>query len=139
MKPSASSSAPPDDITFFIDEALGKKILPEALRSVGEKVEILTDHFPQGTEDYIWLSVVGPRGWVVVTKDSKIRYRHLEIEALKNSGARVILYASTNQSGQNIADGLLAALDRIKAYVAVTSPPFILKFYSDGSVQPYFP
>ena len=62
----------------------------------GLAVEIHDEHFPRDEDDSVWLSAVGERGWVVLTKDQRLRYRPLEIAALRSSGARVfILVAGT--------------------------------------------
>jgi hypothetical protein len=45
-------------------------------------VEVHDDHFAPDAPDAVWLRVVGERGWVVLTKDERIRRRPLEREAL---------------------------------------------------------
>jgi hypothetical protein len=48
--------------------AIGRRLAAEGLR-----VELHDDHFPQGTPDVVWLTEVGKRGWIVLTKDTRIR------------------------------------------------------------------
>jgi hypothetical protein len=36
------------------------------------RVEVHDDHFLTGADDADWLQIVGPRGWVVLTKDERI-------------------------------------------------------------------
>lgn len=80
-------SRPPDDEpTFFIDRSLGSRDVPEALRAAGARVEVHDDHFDQDAEDAIWLPEVGGRGWLVLTKDIRIRRHPLELSALMNAG-----------------------------------------------------
>ena len=45
-------------------------------------MEIHDDHFAPDTPDTVWLAEVGARGWVVLTKDSRIRRHPLELQAL---------------------------------------------------------
>ena len=45
---------------------------------VGESVEIHDDHFAPDAKDEVWLVEVGKRGWIVLTKDDRIRYRVTE-------------------------------------------------------------
>lgn len=59
--------------TFFVDRSLGARDVPEALRSAGVLVEVHDDHFAPDTPDIVWLAEVGARGWIVLTKDSRIR------------------------------------------------------------------
>jgi predicted nuclease of predicted toxin-antitoxin system len=46
---------------------------------------------------------VGTNGWVVLTKDQKLRYRPLEIAALRASKARVFVLTAGNLRGAEIA------------------------------------
>jgi hypothetical protein len=56
--------------------------VPDALRGAGLDVRVHDDLFPQGTEDVIWLRDAGAHGWVVLTRDDRIRYNQLEKEAV---------------------------------------------------------
>jgi len=62
-RPSAASSGskPPEPLVFFIDRSLGRKIVAQALREVGETVEIHDDHFAPDAKDEVWLVEVGSR------------------------------------------------------------------------------
>ena len=73
----SSGSKPPEPSVFFIDRSLGKKIVAQALRDIGETVEIHDDHFAPDAKDEDWLVEVGKRGWIVLTKDDRIRYEPL--------------------------------------------------------------
>src|SRR5437762_7503378 len=95
----ASSPSPPNRLVFFTDANLGRRVVPEALRGAGEEVRVHDGCFPPGTQDHIWLRAVGRSGWVVLTKDSRIRYRRNEMEALLSSGARSFVLVSSNLPG----------------------------------------
>ena len=84
------------EITFFIDWSIGQRAVPEALRSVGATVETHLDHFPPETPDVEWLTEVSQRGWVVLTKDTKIRSRPLEVQAIASAGGKVFILVSGN-------------------------------------------
>ncbi|MBW4455646.1 MAG: hypothetical protein KME55_24705 [Nostoc indistinguendum CM1-VF10] len=51
-----------DKPIFFIDRALGKKYVADALRSVGANVEVHADHFSPDALDIEWLPEVSCRG-----------------------------------------------------------------------------
>lgn len=70
-KPSVAK--PPDGTIFFIDRSLGVEPIRTELRNAGLQVEIHDDHFARDAEDRDWLRVVGARGWVVLTKDQRLR------------------------------------------------------------------
>lgn len=74
-KPSAAK--PPDETVFFIDRSLGIDPLRTELIKAGLVVETHDTHFARDEEDRVWLRAVGERGWVVLTKDQKLRYRPL--------------------------------------------------------------
>lgn len=73
---------PVTGLVFFIDRSLGRRYVAQALRDAGAKVEIHDDHFPQTTSDVDWLTEVGKRGWVVLSKDERIRRNRIERGAL---------------------------------------------------------
>jgi hypothetical protein len=52
--------------------------VPEALRAAGVAIRVHDELFPQGTEDVVWLREAGVNGWVVITRDDRIRYNQLE-------------------------------------------------------------
>jgi hypothetical protein len=60
--------------TFFVDRCLGKSV-GIALQQAGLRVEFHADHFADDADDATWISVVGQRGWIVLTKDKAIRTR----------------------------------------------------------------
>jgi len=110
-KPSAAR--PPDGTVFFIDRSLCVEPIRTELINAGLAVEIHDDHFARDEEDRIWLQTVGARGWVVLTKDQRLRYRPLEIGALRASKARVFVLTAGNLRGSEIAAAFLAALPRM--------------------------
>jgi hypothetical protein len=77
-----SAAKLPDGTVFFIDRSLGIEPLRTELTKFGLLVEIHDDHFARDEEDRVWLRTVSERNWVVLTKDQRLRYRPLEIEAL---------------------------------------------------------
>ena len=83
-----SDAKPPDGSVFFIDRSLGIDPLRIQLTRAGLTVVIHDDHFARDEEDRIWLKAVGERGWIVLTKDQRLRYRPLEVAALRSGGLR---------------------------------------------------
>src|SRR5207249_11200287 len=108
-----SAAKPPDETVFFIDRSLGIDRIRTELIRVGLAAEIHDDHFARDEEDRVWLRTVGERGWVVLTKDQRLRYRPLEIGALRASHARVFVLTAGNLRGSEIAAVFLAALPRM--------------------------
>ena len=132
-KPSAAK--PPDGTVFFIDRSLGVEPIRTALSNSGLDVKIHDDHFPRDEEDRVWLQTVGDRGWVVLTKDQRLRYRPLEIGALRASNARVFVLTAGNLRGSEIAAVFLAALPRICRVLHSRPGPFVARVSQSGHVK----
>src|SRR5205085_11068593 len=94
------------------------------------------EHFPRNTPDEIWLTEVGRRGWVVLTKDKHIRYRSNEIAALLSANVRAfILTTKGDLTGAEMAQIFIKALSRIKRMATKTPPPFIARVQRDSTVE----
>jgi predicted nuclease of predicted toxin-antitoxin system len=129
-----SAAKPPDGTVFFIDRSLGVEPIRQDLVNSGLAVEIHDDHFARDEEDRIWLQAVGKRGWVVLTKDQRLRNRPLEIGALRASNARVFVLTAGNLRGGQIAAVFLAALPRIFITLHSRPGPFIARVSQSGRV-----
>jgi predicted nuclease of predicted toxin-antitoxin system len=131
-KPSAAK--PPEETVFFIDRSLGVEPIRTELINAGLTVEIHDDHFARDEEDRVWLRTVGGRGWVVLTKDQKLRYRPLEIAALRASEARVFVLTAGNLRGSEIAAVFLSALPRTSRVLHNLPGPFVARVSRSGHV-----
>ncbi len=131
-KPSAAK--PPDGTVFFIDRSLGVEPVRTELVKSGLKVEIHDEHFARDEEDRIWLRTVGERGWVVLTKDQRLRYRPLEIAALRAGKSRVFVLTAGNLRGIEIAAVFLAALPRICKVLLSLPGPFVARISRSGHI-----
>ena len=129
-----SAAKPPDGTVFFIDRSLGVEPLRAELIKCGLVVEIHDDHFARAEEDRIWLRTIGERGWVVLTKDQRLRYRPLEIAALRASNARVFVLTAGNLRGIEIAAVFVKALPRIHRVLSSTPGPFLARVSQSAAV-----
>lgn len=132
----ANLPSPHKPSVFFIDRSLGRKIIAGALRKAGEDVQVHDDHFPPDARDEEWLAEIGKRGWIALSKDTRIRYRANELKALR--AAKVcafVLTARGDLQGKEIAAIFVKALPAMKRLVAKTRPPFIAHVSRDGSVR----
>src|SRR5262245_33850140 len=87
-------SKQPRDLVFFTDKNLGLATVPNALRAVGEKVELKTDHFDQDAPDTEWVPKVGARGWIILSADKELKHNLIEIVALLKSGTHSFILTS---------------------------------------------
>ena len=91
-------------------------------------------HFVPGTEDTEWLPLVGERGWVLLTKDKRIRYNELEKAAVRQHKIREFYFSSGNFSGAEMAEMLIASLRDMVRVFRRYDPPFIAGVSKSGRV-----
>jgi predicted nuclease of predicted toxin-antitoxin system len=129
-----SAAKPPEGTVFFLDRSLGVEPIRTELINLGLFVEIHDDHFPRDEEDRVWLQAVGERDWVVLTKDQKLRYRPLEIAALRASNARVFVLTAGNLRGSEVAVIFVHALTRICSILQSQAGPFVARISKSGQI-----
>jgi predicted nuclease of predicted toxin-antitoxin system len=125
----------PKQVVFFVDRCLGKKQVPETLRSTGITVELHDDHFAKDAQDTDWLPQVGAKGWIVLTKDERIGKRTLEKIAVAQAGVKMFVLVSQSLSGVDMANAFKQAIKAIQTFVKDNPAPFIAKVYRDGRVE----
>jgi predicted nuclease of predicted toxin-antitoxin system len=107
----------------------------DALRQAGAAVQVHDDHFPQDARDVVWLQEVGRRGWIVLTKDARIRYRLHERTALLHAGVRTFVLVRQNLSGSAMAAAFVNALPAMQRFVERHQAPFIARVTQTGNVS----
>lgn len=124
---------------LFFDRNIGKR-LPQALLHLrppcgvefhlGQKQAFAAD-----APDDEWLSVVGARGWVVVTHDAKFHRVPIELAAIRQHRIGVFYLAGAELPTWERARIFFRAFDRIAQMVATTTPPFIFRVDSHGRLR----
>jgi uncharacterized protein with PIN domain len=104
------------------------------LRAAGLNVLVHDDHFAQNAPDPEWLTAAGDNGWIIITRDERIRYRIAEKQAIRRAKARAfVLAAHGDLRAEFLAEIFLKALPRVREIVAKTRPPFLAKIWRNGS------
>lgn len=122
-------------LSVFLDRSLGREPLREQLIALGLRVELHDDHFARDERDEIWLAQVARRGWVVLTKDARIRYRPLERSALRESGARVFVLTAGNLGREDIARAFVEAVPRMRKVLKKANSGFVAHVTAAGHVR----
>jgi predicted nuclease of predicted toxin-antitoxin system len=130
---------PPEELVIFIDRSLGKQIIASALRIAGHRVEVHDDNFPPDATDQVWLSEVSRRGWVVFTKDKRIRYRAPELAAVRATKAKVFTLTAGSIQAQEMANIFIRAMPKIRAFLTTQRAPFIVSISRSGSIFRVYP
>ena len=98
-------------------------------------MEIHDDHFPITAVDADLLPAMANRGWVFLTQDGRIRYRPVEIGALREAGLAAFVVSSGNLSADDTVAVLERARRRIKRALESQPRPFVARIAKDGSVR----
>lgn len=123
---------------LFLDRSLGRKKVPAELRAAGLRLLTLAEHYgipaDERVPDEEWLKLVGERGWVAFTKDTRLRYNRAEKQALQDYGVRCFGLTGKNLRAHELAKRFLQNLPAITR--ACTKPgPFVYAVHSDRIEQ----
>lgn len=121
----------PEPFTFYVDECLGRHVIPNAVRGAlldGERVEMRAP----GTPDEAWLTEAGDR-WICLTRDRALMRRPNELGAICTAGAGVALLPQS--SGPDQARAIVAALPVIRRVARTQDLAFIVRLEREGSIM----
>ena|GEM_PF-1237716 len=122
----------PEPFVFFVDECLGRHVVPDALRDAvepDERVELRA----QGTLDLDWIPAADAGGWVCFTKDHALRRRPNELAALLAGSLAVFLIGEA--SGREHALRIVRALPVVRRVLRSRDIPLIARIEDDGGVS----
>ena len=105
-----------------------------ALRAAGASVEVHDEHFPPDAADEHWLRLVGQHGWVVLTKDQRIRQRTTELAALARADVRAFVLTAGELRGSEMGAVFARALPRMSRLAERQPPPFVARVSRSGAV-----
>lgn len=123
----------PDPPTYFIDASLGPTVA-RALREAGAIAIYHHERFPEATEDEVWLTEAGAMGWVVLTKDSRLRYEPNVRNAFLRAKAKVFCLVAGNITATEMGSAFATALPRIDRFVREHDGPFIANVNVGGAL-----
>ena len=123
---------------FFLDRSLGR-ITASRLRDAGYDVHLIADHYPDDATDVAdqeWIAEGCSRGWVLLTKDKRIRYRAAELEALHEGHLFCLVGGNLDIDGMSQA--FLNAIPKIER-VAQEEPIGFWHVYRNGQIKRMWP
>ncbi len=115
--------------------------MPDRLRQVHPVVHAHDDLFPQDTDDEVWLRESARNGWIVLTRDDRIRYRPGEQRAIVEAGvACFCLNPTKGMTATEWAEALVTALPKILEMAAFEKRSGYIKGVNrQGRVRHLFP
>jgi hypothetical protein len=78
--------------------------------------------------DEEWLEVVGRRGWVALTHDTRIRYKPNQLEKVIQHNVRLLVLVG-KATFPDLARSFVATYSRIDAFLQRNPAPLIAKVY----------
>ena len=121
---------------IFIDRSIPRSVADELRRASDEPVIYLDERFPPGTPDREWLAAAGREGWLVISRDKRIRRRPGERQAiLANDVGCFILGWRKNLTREEYVDVLVRSLHEMRALFAETPRPFIYVMNAAGVMR----
>ena len=102
------------------------------MRSAGANVEHAGSAFASSTEDHVWLEGCGKRGWIVLNRDERIRYRRLEIEALRDHGVAAFCFTGGNVTARETAEIIVPLMQKFVNMAVSERKPFLYTFGRSG-------
>jgi hypothetical protein len=133
-------SSNPPQLEIFCDRSLGRRKVPDRLRQIHPAVLAHDDLFPQDVDDEVWLRAAGERGWIVLTKDERIRYRPGEQRAIVEAGVRCFcLHPTKGMTGDDMAEVLARALPRILRIAAADAGGYVKVVNRTGRIRDVYP
>lgn len=115
------------DYTFFTDRDLGEQF-PKILLDAGLRVEKHDDHFSDITQDIVWLSEIGQKGWIALSHNKRMRKNSFEVSVLMESNVReFILIGHTKHS--ELAINFVNTRFKVLNFLNKYNEPFMAKIY----------
>jgi len=122
-------------LIFFVDRSLGEIDVPTVLRNAGATVAVHSDLFPDDAPDRLWLTECGRRGYIVLTKDHRIRTHELERRAIIRHNVRAFFLVPRRLTGKQNGAVFAKALEKMRRFCAGNKPPFIAFVYANSTVK----
>ena len=111
----------------------------DGLDAAQVRYKLHCDLFDPGTEDAVWIPVVGEHGWLIVTTDDHIRRRALEKRGVLRKKVRLFVFTDNNTFGAVMAQRLITALPMMIALIERQKPPSMASITKLGNVVQLWP
>ena len=121
----------PEPFVYFVDECLGRHVVPDALKAALEASERLVV-MPQGTLDPDWIPLADKGGWTCFTKDRALSRMPNERRALLGANAAIFMVGEA--SGPVHADRIVRSLPVLRRILRVHDVPLMARIEADGVI-----
>ncbi len=109
---------------IFIDRSVPKGVA-DAIKQVRSDVLWLEDRFDHDAPDEVWLAAAGRAGWLVISRDKKIRSRRGQRQLIEKHGVGCfIINQKQDPTRWEYLRLIVGALDQMEDTFASTPSPF---------------
>jgi hypothetical protein len=127
-------SQPEQQPRFFLDRSLGRKAVPEALRTDGWDLITLAERYGMPADEQVadteWIEEAAKRGWPILMKDKRMGQRQAEITAVAEHKARCFVITRGDLPSADMAQRFIA--NRAAILAAAAQPgPYIYSVQTD--------
>lgn len=126
-------SKPLKNFTLYLDESFDCEEVKAVLSDAKIKFKVYSENFRSGEEDPNILSLVGSRGWAMLTLDSKNRYRGLERQSILKYRVRQFIFSS-NLGGVALAELLVKVYQAMRRFCRENERPFVAIVTKAGNI-----
>ena len=123
---------------FFFDNNLSPR-LARGLLEFGEDVTHLQDHYPADVPDQDWLPDIGAKGWILVTRDERVRRNPSELAAIKMYKVGAFFLGGKNLSHWELIQQVVRNWLRIRELADKIPRPFAFRVAPHGSTLDRIP
>lgn len=99
--------------------------MSEALVAAGVTVKRPGIDIPFGTQDDVWLAIAGALGWIVLSRDQRVRHRALEIYSLREAQVGAFVLTAGQATAQATAEVVIAKLSKMVNISRSERRPFL--------------
>jgi predicted nuclease of predicted toxin-antitoxin system len=122
-------------LTFLFDENIPEGIVV-ALRALNHVVAHVYEHGLKGADDPVVFAFCAERGWLLVTRDKKIRRKPHERAAYLAAGIGIFIYTgSAERTLDEQMVHVLRTMPEIERIAGHSRPPYIYGISDQGKVD----
>ncbi len=127
---------PPSQPVLFVDRCAWSRKLGAALDAHGIPYVPHDQLFRQDTTDEEWLTAVKNNGWLILTRDQRIRYRINEHRALIDAKLLMFVLSQGGLTAEETGRIVCMAYPQIVRIWQSVTPPALFSITRAGTVNP---
>lgn len=124
-------------LTFYFDRCCGDRF-PKAIKHANPPFEVEYHHglgLRPDVKDDKWLSIVGKKGWIVLSHDKKFHRNAPEIASIKQHNIGCFYLTGANSTTWENLENFIRSYRKMEEVVETKKKPFIYRVHKNGSIK----